>query len=143
MHLAQVCAVPAELHALTPTEVPSNQGIGPGVFKSVPVTLITGTARYLCHQGECYQARLNFTCNAGFLGAGKTTLVHHILKASHKHRIAVIVNEFGDTSGIERAAVTSGQVSWLPYSMGGTCEGNTMTVGVVLQARYCCGAVCI
>ncbi|KAA6419012.1 MAG: hypothetical protein FRX49_10975 [Trebouxia sp. A1-2] len=45
----------------------------------------------------------------GFLGAGKTTLVHHILNASHKYRIAVIVNEFGDTSGIEKAAVTSGQ----------------------------------
>ncbi len=91
----------------------------------------------------CYQARLNLKCSAGFLGAGKTTLVHHILNASHKYRIAVIVNEFGDTSGIESAAVTSEQVSWLSDSMSSTCEGNTMTVGVVLQARYCCGAVCI
>ncbi|KAL0048912.1 hypothetical protein WJX82_002154 [Trebouxia sp. C0006] len=79
-------AVALDLQNVAPTEVSSNQGIGPGIFKSVPVTLITG-----------------------FLGAGKTTLVHHILNASHKYRIAVIVNEFGDTSGIERAAVTSGQ----------------------------------
>ncbi|DBA77581.1 hypothetical protein WJX77_001399 [Trebouxia sp. C0004] len=80
-------AVALDLQTFAPTDVPSNQlGIGPGLFKSVPVTLITG-----------------------FLGAGKTTLVHHILNANHKHRIAVIVNEFGDTSGIESAAVTSGQ----------------------------------
>lgn len=95
-----------------------------------------GTRKY-------YQARLIGKCNAGFLGAGKTTLVHHILNASHKYRIAVIVNEFGDTSGIEKAAVTSGQVSCLSDSMSSTCKANTMTVGVVLQARYCCGAVCI
>lgn len=67
-----------------PTQVPESQNIGLETFKSVPVTLITG-----------------------FLGAGKTTLVHHILNANHKHRIAVIVNEFGDTSGIETAAVSS------------------------------------
>ena len=73
--------------------------------------------------------------------------MHHILNASHKHRIAVIVNEFGDTSGIERAAVTSGQVSWLceldVLQHESTCEGGSMTVGFVLQARLCCGAVCI
>lgn len=47
----------------------------------------------------------------GFLGAGKTTLVHHILNTNHKRRIAVIVNEYGDTSGIESAAISvSGQV---------------------------------
>ena len=92
---------------------------------------------------ECHQARLKLKCNAGFLGAGKTTLVHHILNASHKYRIAVIVNEFGDTSGIESAAVTSGQVSRLSDSMSSTCQRSTMTVGVVLQARYYCGAVCI
>ena len=45
----------------------------------------------------------------GFLGAGKTTLVHHILNAQHQQRIAVIVNEYGDTAGIESAAVTTGQ----------------------------------
>lgn len=37
--------------------------------------------------------------------------MHHILNANHKHRIAVIVNEYGDTSGIESAAVTCGEVS--------------------------------
>ena len=50
------------------------------------------------------------TTSAGFLGAGKTTLVHNVLNANHNHKIAVIVNEFGDTSGIESAMVTTSQV---------------------------------
>ena len=32
----------------------------------------------------------------GFLGAGKTTLVRHVLQNANGRRLAVIVNEFGD-----------------------------------------------
>ncbi len=35
------------------------------------------------------------TVVAGFLGAGKTTLVNHILQGDHGLRIAVVVNDFG------------------------------------------------
>lgn len=45
----------------------------PVVFKSVPVTIITG-----------------------YLGAGKTTLLNYILTEQHEKRIAVILNEFGE-----------------------------------------------
>ena len=34
----------------------------------------------------------------GFLGAGKTTLVNHILRGNHGKLIAVIENEFGAVS---------------------------------------------
>src|SRR3954466_13001529 len=37
----------------------------------------------------------------GFLGAGKTSLVRHLLAAASGHRLAVIVNEFGEL-GIDR-----------------------------------------
>ncbi len=47
---------------------------------------------------------------AGFLGAGKSTLVRHILTADHGYRIAVILNEFGDDTSIERAIVSDEQV---------------------------------
>ncbi|KIY96934.1 COBW domain-containing protein 2 [Monoraphidium neglectum] len=45
------------------------------------------------------------TLITGFLGAGKTTLVRHILTARHGRRIAVILNEFGGEGDIERAFV--------------------------------------
>jgi G3E family GTPase len=37
------------------------------------------------------------TILTGFLGAGKTTLLNRILTEDHKHKIAVIENEFGET----------------------------------------------
>ena len=36
------------------------------------------------------------TVITGFLGAGKTTLVRHLLQNAGGRRIALIVNEFGD-----------------------------------------------
>jgi G3E family GTPase len=35
--------------------------------------------------------------NAGFLGSGKTTLLNYILTEKHDKKIAVILNEFGDS----------------------------------------------
>src|SRR3954454_9423932 len=40
--------------------------------------------------------RIPATIVTGFLGAGKTSLVRHLLFAASGHRLAVIVNEFGE-----------------------------------------------
>ena len=41
-------------------------------------------------------ARVPCTVVTGFLGAGKTTLIRHLLLSARGRRLAVIVNEFGD-----------------------------------------------
>src|SRR6187397_2143354 len=41
-------------------------------------------------------ARIPCTIVTGFLGAGKTTLIRHVLAHAQGRRLAVIVNEFGD-----------------------------------------------
>lgn len=50
-------------------------------------------------------ARIPTTVITGFLGAGKTTLIRHLLTHANGKRIAIIVNEFG-TLGIDGALLT-------------------------------------
>src|SRR5436853_2854958 len=45
--------------------------------------------------------RIPATIVTGFLGAGKTSLVRHLLTHASGHRLAIIVNEFGEL-GIDR-----------------------------------------
>ncbi len=40
--------------------------------------------------------RVPCTIVTGFLGAGKTTLIRHVIANAQGRRLAVIVNEFGD-----------------------------------------------
>ncbi|HEY7750274.1 MAG TPA: cobalamin biosynthesis protein CobW [Aestuariivirgaceae bacterium] len=42
------------------------------------------------------QQKIPATIITGFLGAGKTTLIRHLLRTANGRRIALIVNEFGD-----------------------------------------------
>lgn len=47
------------------------------------------------------RARLPVTVITGFLGAGKTTFVNHVLSARHGRRLAVVENEFGEVRWCE------------------------------------------
>lgn len=61
----------------------------------------------------------------GFLGAGKSTLLDHILNEEHGKKIAVIMNEFGEGSSVEKS-ISVGQSGnlveeWLELRNGCLC----------------------
>lgn len=74
----------------------------PTVFNPVPVTIITG-----------------------FLGSGKTTLLNYILHEQQEKKIAVILNEFGEGSALEKSlAVVQDEnlyEEWLELRNGCLC----------------------
>ncbi|XP_015894959.3 uncharacterized protein LOC107428882 isoform X2 [Ziziphus jujuba] len=66
------------------------------------------------------------TVITGYLGAGKSTLVNHILNSHHGKRIAVILNEFGEEIGVERAMINEGDggalvEEWVELANGCIC----------------------
>ncbi|KAI0870953.1 vitamin b12 biosynthesis, cobw-like protein [Hypoxylon argillaceum] len=69
--------------------------------------------------------KVPITIVTGYLGAGKTTLLNYILTARHGKKIAVIMNEFGDSIDIEKSlTVNKGgeQVEeWLEVGNGCIC----------------------
>src|SRR4029077_7645309 len=54
------------------------------------------TSRFQGARMNNSSARVPCTIVTGFLGAGKTTLIRHVLAHADGRRLAVIVNEFGD-----------------------------------------------
>ncbi|EXJ57977.1 hypothetical protein A1O7_05400 [Cladophialophora yegresii CBS 114405] len=75
--------------------------------------------------GTSTPKKVPITIVTGYLGAGKTTLLNYILTAEHGKKIAVILNEFGNTADIEKSlTVNQGDQSsteWIPLANGCIC----------------------
>lgn len=65
--------------------------------------------------------RIPATVVTGFLGAGKTTLINHILHKKHGKAIAVIVNEFGEISIDGQLIVQDDQAELVEFNNGCLC----------------------
>ncbi|EHK43142.1 hypothetical protein TRIATDRAFT_320449 [Trichoderma atroviride IMI 206040] len=77
------------------------------------------------NSGEGVSVKVPITIVTGYLGAGKTTLLNYILTAQHGKKIAVIMNEFGDSVDIEKSlTVSQGDnrvEEWLEVGNGCLC----------------------
>jgi cobalamin biosynthesis protein CobW len=72
---------------------------------------------------------------SGYLGAGKTTLVQHLLTSAQRDgiRLAIISNEFGDT-GIDRALMEAGEEGFVELDGGCVCCRLSDALGETVEA---------
>lgn len=117
-----------------PVPAPGKPKLRATFDKAVPVTLITGfLGTWLSKHVQLrlflqpdVSHRLSQWAIAS-AGAGKTTLVNYILTEQHGYRVAVIMNEFGEERGIERAILqdAGGEKStvdeWVELTNGCLC----------------------
>ena len=68
--------------------------------------------------------KIPITIITGFLGAGKTTLIRHLIKNSHGVRIALIVNEFGSL-GVDKELIN------------GSCFDSSLSPDIIELANGC------
>ena len=68
------------------------------------------------------------TLIGGYLGSGKTTLINHLLNQEHDHRIAVLVNDFGELA-IDAALIEAEKDNIVSLSGGCVCcsYGNDLS----------------
>lgn len=68
------------------------------------------------------------TLIGGYLGSGKTTLINHLLNQEHDHRIAVLVNDFGELA-IDAALIETTEDNIVSLSGGCVCcsYGNDLS----------------
>lgn len=92
--------------------------------EDAPPELVDVTALPETSEGDVV-SRVPITLVTGYLGAGKTTLLNYILTEKHGKKIAVIMNEFGDSTDIEKSLTVNqnGQevTEWLDVGNGCIC----------------------
>ena len=103
-------------------------------------TLLYCTARHLAHRwyGEnVVEKRIPVLVVSGFLGAGKTTLVRHLLHDAQRTgvRVAVISNEFG-ALGIDKALLGEGEAAYVELEGGCVCCQLSDTLLDTLQMLW-------
>lgn len=74
------------------------------IEKKIPVTV-------LCGCGERPDASRGDSASGRFLGAGKSTLVSRLVSEAEGRRIAVVLNELGETGGLESIIAAGGGVA--------------------------------
>jgi len=82
-------------------------------------------------------ARTSCSILTGFLGAGKTTLVNHILSGKHGLKIAIIENEFGEV-GVDDALVMETEEEVFEMNNGCICctvRGDLLRIFQKLSKR--------
>ena len=79
--------------------------------------------------------KIPVTVVTGFLGAGKTTLIRHLLQNNEGRRVAVLVNEFGEV-GIDGDLLRSCQVC--PETESGEAPETPSNIVELTNGCLCC-----
>ena len=74
------------------------------------------------------------TVVGGYLGAGKTTLINHVLTADHGRRIAVLVNDFG-TVNIDAGLIADAADDTISLTNGCVCCSIHDDLGAALDLQ--------
>jgi G3E family GTPase len=77
-------------------------------------------------------SRIPIILITGYLGAGKTTLINHLLRADHGRRIAVLVNDFGAIN-IDAALIGDQTENTISLTNGCVCCSITDDLGTALD----------
>ena len=80
--------------------------------------------------------RIPITLIGGYLGAGKTSLLNHLLTHAQGERIAVLVNDFG-ALGLDAALVARRDAETVTLTNGCVCCSIADDFGAALDAQIC------
>ncbi|KAF9906095.1 COBW domain-containing protein 1 [Linnemannia zychae] len=111
-----------------PQAVPLNNNYNDDDDEEMPdlvETLVDSATKNNEDEDGMPKKKIPITIITGFLGSGKSTLLDYILTEKHDFKVAVILNEFGDTGGIDQAMNVGmgGEVveEWLELKNGCLC----------------------